>query len=209
MNLQHFAEGDKNYRASTGVDEFYYGVVADALTAETIERVKFLQTITVEMPQEPVRAYGDNQTAEIAVSGGDVSVTAGFHKIPIEDKETLLGWETVDGITATGSNDNPPYVGVIFAKTFEDGSKEYVGLPKGMFTRPSVTGNTKGESTEFSTEEITASFMDREVEGFDDEKSALFARDAKGVTTNRDALFMKVFGMPHPEAGTPTEPEGA
>ncbi|MCG3418967.1 phage tail protein [Oceanobacillus sp. GSFE11] len=207
MNLQHFAD-EKNYRASTGVDEFYYGVVGDGTIAEAIERVKFLQTITVEMPQEPVRAYGDNQTAEIAVSGGDVSVTAGFHKIPIEDKETLLGWETVDGITATGSNDNPPYVAAIFAKTYEDGSKEYVGLPKGMFTRPSVTGNTKGESTEFTTEEITASFMDREVEGFDDEKSALFARDTKGVTTNRDALFMKVFGVSHPEAGTPTEPEG-
>jgi len=207
LNLQHFAE--KNYRASTGVDEFYYGVTGDGTTAETLERVKFLQTITVEMPQEPVRAYGDNVTAEIAVSGGDVSVTAGFHKIPIEDKEKLLGWETVDGITATGSNDNPPYVGVIFAKTYEDGSKEYVGLPKGMFTRPSVTGNTKGESTEFSTEEITASFMDREVEGFSEEKSALFARDEKGETTNRDALFQKIFGQPHPESGTPTEPEGA
>lgn len=200
---------EKNYRASTGVDEFYYGEVSEKLVADYIERVKFLQTITVEMPQEPVRAYGDNQTAEIAVSGGDVSVTSGFHKIPLQDKEKLLGWETVDGITATGSNDNPPYVAVIFAKTFEDGSREYVGLPKGMFTRPSVTGTTKGESTEFSSEEITASFMDREVGGFDEEKSVLFANDPKGETTNRDKLFMKIFGKPHPEAGTPTEPEGA
>lgn len=188
----------KNYRASTGVNEFYYGAVGDNVIADYIERVKFLQTITVEMPQEPVRAYGDNQTAEIAVSGGDVNVTSGFHKIPLEDKEKLLGWERVDGIIATGSNDNPPYVAVIFAKTFEDGSKEYVGLPKGMFTRPSVTGNTKGESTEFSSEEITASFMDREVEGFSEEKSALFAYDKKGETTNRDALFLKIFGKSYP-----------
>lgn len=208
MNLQHFAE-EKSYRASTGVDEFHYGVVNDEVVATELHRVKFLQTITVEMPQEPVRAYGDNQTAEIAVSGGNTSVTAGFHKIPIEDKVNLLGWETKEGITATGSGDNPPYVGVIFARTYENGSKEYVGLPKGIFTRPSVTGNTKGESTEFSTEEITAQFMDREVDGFDDEKSALFARDNKGETTNRDLLFQKIFGMPHPEAGTPSEPEGA
>ncbi|WP_077704955.1 major tail protein [Virgibacillus dokdonensis] len=195
----------KNYRASTGVNEFYYGAVGDNVIADYVERVKFLQTITVEMPQEPVRAYGDNQTAEIAVSGGDVSVTAGFHKIPIEDKENLLGWETVDGVTATGSNDNPPYVAVIFAKTFEDGSREYVGLPKGIFTRPSVTGNTKGEGVEYSSEEITAQFMDRKVEGFIEEKSVLFARDAKGETINRDALFMKVFGQAYPsENGTET-----
>lgn len=200
---------EKNYRASTGVDEFYYGIIGDGTTADAIERVKFLQNINVEMPQEIVRAYGDNTTAEMAVSSGDISVTSQFHKIPIEDKQKLLGWETVDGLTAAGSEDNPPYVAVIFAKTYEDGSREYVGLPKGMFTRPNITGATKGEGVEFSTEEIVAQFMDRKVEGFTKEKSVIFAQDKKGETTNRDALFMKIFGLPHPEAGTPSEPEGA
>lgn len=200
---------EKNYKSSTGVDEFHYGIIGDGSTAESVERVKFLQTITVEMPQEPVRAYGDNITAEMAVNSGNISITAGFHKVPLEDKQKLLGWETVDGITATGSNDNPPYVGVIFTKTFQDGSREYVGLPKGMFTRPNVTGNTKGEGTEFTSEEIAAQFMDRIVEGFSKEKSALFAYDPAGETTNRDALYLKIFGIPHPDAGTPTEPEGA
>ncbi|WP_112181379.1 major tail protein [Paraliobacillus zengyii] len=196
---------EKNYRASTGVDEFYYGEVGDALITEAVERVKFLQNITVDMPQDVVRAYGDNGTAEMAVSSGDVSVTSVFHKIPIEDKQKLLGWETVEGLTAAGSNDNPPYVACIFAKTYEDGSREYVGLPKGIFNRPSVSGSTKSGSTEFSTEEISAQFMDREVPGFSEEKSVIFAQDAKGETVNRDALFMKVFGIAHPEA----EPEGA
>ncbi|MGY3718885.1 major tail protein, partial [Sutcliffiella cohnii] len=100
----------------------------------------------------------DNKTAEMAVSSGDISVTSQFHKIPIEDKQQLLGLETVEGLTAIGSTDNPPYVAVIFAKTYEDGSREYVGLPKGLFTRPNVAGQTKGESTEFSSEEIAAQF---------------------------------------------------
>lgn len=195
---------EKNYTASTGVDEFYYGIVGDALTATELERVKFLQTITVNMPQDVVRAYGDNGTAEMAVSSGDISVTSGFHKIPIEDKQKLLGWEVVEGLTAAGSNDNPPYVGCIFAKTYEDGSKEFVGLPKGIFTRPNVIGNTKGGSTEFSSEEISAQFMDREVVGFSEEKSVIFARDAKGTTTNRDALFQKVFGVAYPTTTTTT-----
>ncbi len=197
---------EKNYRASTGVDEFYYGEIGDGITATTIERVKFLQEITVEMPQEVVRAYGDNTTAEMAVSNGDISVNSTFHKIPIEDKQRLLGLETVEGLTAVGGTDKPPYVGVIFAKTFEDGSKEYVGLPKGIFTRPNVSGKSKaGGTTEFNTEEIVAQFMDRKVTGFESDKSVIFAADKKGVNTNRDALFTKIFGLAHPGA----QPEGA
>jgi phi13 family phage major tail protein len=91
---------EKVYRASTGVDEFYYGEIGEGITAAYIERVKFLQNINIEMPQEVVRAYGDNRTAEMAVSNGDISVTSAFHKIPIEDKQKLLGLETVEGLTA-------------------------------------------------------------------------------------------------------------
>lgn len=198
---------EKSYRASTGVDEFHYGEIGDGLVAASIERVKFLQNISVEMPQEITRAYGDNKTAEMAVSSGDISVTSAFHKIPTEDKVKLLGLEVVDGITAMGSNDNAPYVAVVFAKTYEDGSKEYVGLPKGIFIRPNIEGQTKEDSSEFSSEEIEAQFMDREVDGFTDEKSVLFATDQKGSTTNRDALFMKIFGKPYPTETT--VPEGA
>lgn len=200
-------EEQKNYRSSTGVDEFYYGDIGEGLIAAYIERVKFLQEITVEMPQEIVKAPGDNKTAEMAVSSGDVSVSSQFHKIPIQDKTRLLGWETQGGLTATGGGDNPPYVAVVFAKTFEDGSREYVGLPKGIFTRPNVVGKSKGDGVEFSSEEITAEFMDREVDGFEKEHSVIFAYDEKGDTTNRDALFLKVFGKPYPKENT--EPEGA
>lgn len=201
---------EKNYRASTGVDEFYYGKGLKDITVEEIERVKFLQNITAEMPQEIVRAYGDNTTAEMAVSSGDVSVTSQFHKIPLEDKTYLLGWEkSTDGISGTGANDNPPYVPVVFAKTYEDGSREYVGLPKGMFTRPQITGATKGATTEFSSEEIVAQFMDRKVDGFTRDHSVLFAQDEAGETTQRDLLFQKVFGLPYPEDESQTEPDGA
>lgn len=189
---------EKVYKSSTGVDEFFYGDIGEGTIATYIERVKFLQNISVEMSQEVVRAYGDNKTAELAVSSGEISVTSSFHKIPLEDKQKLLGLEVVDGITAMGSSDSPPYVAVVFAKTYEDGSKEYVGLPKGVFLRPNLEGATKEDGKEFTSEEIEAQFMDREVDGFTDEKSVLFAYDKKGSTTNRDALFMKIFGMAYP-----------
>lgn len=192
---------DKNYRASTGVDEFYYGVIDESTNiAEEIERVKYLQNITVEMAQEVVKAYGDNRVAELATSSGEISVSSQFHTIPIEDKQVLLGMEKSNGLTAIGSTDVTPYVAVVFAKTFEDGTKEYVGLPKGLFTRPSIEGVTKEDSVEFSSEEMEAEFMDRKVEGFDEDKSVIFARDEKGETENRDALFLAIFGVEHPDA---------
>src|SRR5690625_6128638 len=120
--------------------------------------------MTVEMEQEIVRDYGDNKMAEMTVSSGDISVTSQFHTVPIEDKTVLLGLETAEGLTAMGVGDNSPYVAVIFTKTYEDGSKEYVGLPKGLFTRPSIEGQTKEDSVEFSQEEIEAQFMERRSE---------------------------------------------
>lgn len=206
LDLQHFAE--KNYKASTGVDEFYYAPLDESgpdIIKGDLERVKFLQTLNIEMPQEAVRAYGDNKTAELAVSSGATTVTSAFHKIPEEDKQVLFGLEkSEDDIYAYGSNDTPPYVAVIFAKTYEDGSKEWVGLTKGMFMKPNSENQGKQDSTEFSSEEVTAEFMDREVQGFEEEKSALFAKEAKGETTKRDALFQKVFGKAYSTTTTTT-----
>jgi phi13 family phage major tail protein len=197
----------KSYKSSTGVDSFYYGILGADDIALSVEHVMFLQEIGVEMPQEITKASGDNRTAEMAVSAGDITVTGKFHKLPTEDKQKILGLEVVDGLTAMGSSDTPPYLAAVFAKTYEDGSREYVGLPKGIFTRPKIEGKSKEEGkVEFSSDEIEGQFMDRKVTGFIEEKSAIFGVDKKGETTNRDAIFMKVFGKAFP-TGT-AEPEG-
>ena len=127
-----------------------------------------------------------------------------FHKLPIEDRNVLLGLETTSGgLSSYGSTDNPPYVAAVFAKTHEDGSKEWVGLPKGKFIKPEQTATSKQDSVEFSSDEITAEFMDRVVDGFSDEKSVIFGVDEKGKTASRDALFTAVFGKAYPGAEVP------
>lgn len=197
---------EKSYKASTGVDEFYYAVLNGDAAAGSPERIKFLQNITVEMPQEAVRAYGDNSTAEIAVSSGNITVSSQFHTLPVEDKAVLFGLEQdqAGGLTAIGGNDNPPYVACVFAKTYNDGSKEWVGLTKGMFMRPNISGQTKEENLEFSNEEVSAEFMDRQVNGFNEEKSVVFGRDAANETANRDSLFQAIFGQSYPTTTTTT-----
>ncbi|MDG0860325.1 major tail protein [Staphylococcus equorum] len=198
----------KNYSATTGVDEFYYAVLDPTNELKIMkgspERIKFLQEITVSSKQELEKAYGDNGIAEMATSNGEVEVSGQFHKIPKEDLVALLGLETSKGgLFAYGKDDNPPYVAAIFAKTYEDGSKEWVGLPKGKFTRPESKGTGKEDKVEFASDEISAEFMDREVKGFDGEKSVIFAVTEKNNPTQRDEIFQAIFGTDYPTGVTP------
>lgn len=198
---------EKNYLRETGIDEFYYAVIESdtdtSIATGEINRVKFLQNISIERPQSIQRAYGDNVTAQLAVSSGNVSVTGQFHKIPTEDKNTLFGLEVVEGLSSFGSDDNPPYVACVFAKTYDDGRTEWVGMSKGMFMKNNIEGQTKEDETAFTSDEVTAEFMDRFVDGFASHKSGISGEDVKGATVNRDLVFSKIFGKPYPGETVP------
>lgn len=187
---------EKNYRSFTGLTEFYYKVHGEDVQQVTDpERIKYLQEISVSKDQDIEKAYGDNQVAEMAVANGTIEVEAGFHKLPLEDRVALFGLEKSEsGIVSVG-NDTPPYVAVMFAKTMEDGSREYVGLPKGLFTFPEVEGNTKEDGVEFSSDSTTAEFMQAPVKGFEEEKAMLMGHDAKGSSIMKDAIWEAVFGQ--------------
>lgn len=204
------ATTEKNYKSFTGLKEFYYGKLnADdtGITGESPERIEFLQNISVETPQEIVKAHGDNTVAEMAVSTDVTTLTTTFHKIPIEDRAKLYGYETVNGMYGLSNEPKPPYVACVFARTAEDGGTEWLGFTKGIFTIASTEGQTKADSIEFTGDETSGEFMPREVDGVDKEMTYLIAYDPAGETTQRDALFQAVFGVPHPDAPTePTEP---
>lgn len=198
---------EKNYRAFTGLKEFYYGTLnADdsGIVEAAPERIKFLQNISIETPQEISKAYGDNGVAEMAVSTDVTTLTTTFHKIPIEDRAKIYGYEEIDGMYGLSSEPNPPYVACVFARTAEDGGTEWIGFTKGIFTLATQEGQTKGESVEFTGNETSGEFMPRKVEGTDKKITYLVAYDAPGETTQRDALFMKVFGKAYPGE----EPDG-
>lgn len=195
---------EKNYRSFTGLTEFYYkvhGAEGAVNVVKDPERIKYLQEISVSKEQSIEKAYGDNTVAEMAVSNGTIEVEAGFHKLPLEDRVALFGLEKSEaGIVSVG-NDTPPYIAVVFAKTMEDGSKEYVGLPKGLFTFPDLEGSTKEDGVEFSSDSASAEFMPAKVEGFTEQKSMLLGHDEKGSTVMRDAIWKAVFGKATTELG--------
>ncbi|PIC88429.1 phage tail protein [Sporosarcina sp. P21c] len=197
---------EKNYRSFTGLKEFYYGVLdADEkkIKEAAPERIKFLQEINVDTPQEISRAHGDNMVAELATTNGPVTLGTNFHKLPIEDRAVLLGLKTIAGGFAYTPNMTPPYVACAFSRTAEDGGTEWLFFLKGIFTTGGISGKTKEEGgVDFNSDEVNAEFMPREVEGIEDEDEAtmMVVYDAKGETTNRDAMFTLVFGVAHPDA---------
>lgn len=192
---------EKNYRTFTGLKEFYYGILnatEDGIVENAPERIKFLQNISIETPQEIAKAYGDNTVAEMAVSTDVTTLTTTFHHIPIEDRAKIYGYKEFNGMYALTAEPQPPYVACVFARTAEDGGTEWLGFTKGIFTLATTEGETKGDSVEFSGAETSGEFMPRTIDGLEDEVTYLVAYDPAGETTQRDALFQAIFGTAYP-----------
>ena len=196
-------EVEKNYLSFTGLTDFYYGTTKNddsGINETKAEHLKFLQNINITTPQEIVKAYGDNGVAEMAMSTDATQLTTQFHKIPIEDRTIIYGWETADGMHGLSDNPNPPYITCMFTRTMEDGSTEHIGFTKGKFKMADVEGETKGESVTFGSDSTEGEFMARDVDGFKKKMTFIIVADEPGKTENRDKLYKKIFGVEHPDA---------
>src|SRR5690625_3404009 len=182
------AEEKKNYKSFTGLKEFYYGEldeVTNAIKGSEAERIKFIQNISIETPQEIVKAPGDNVIAEMAISTDSTTLTTTFHTLPIEDKKRLYGLKDLNGLTAVTGNPKPPYVACMFARTNEKGGTEWIGFTKGMFMMPNIEGQTKEPgSVEFGTAETEGEFMSREVSGLDEKVTYLIGMTSQAKLHN-------------------------
>ncbi len=201
------ATEEKNYLSFTGLTHFYYGTTSSddsGINESQAERIKFLQNINITTPQDIVKAYGDNGIAEMAVSTDATGLTTQFHKIPIEDRTIIYGWETSSGMHGLSNDPNPPYVTCMFTRTMEDGSTEHIGFTKGKFMMADIESETKGESVEFGSDSTEGEFMARPVDGFDKDMTFIIVADEPGETENRDKLYKTIFGVEHPDATEPT-----
>ncbi|QHW36850.1 hypothetical protein GZH82_05655 [Staphylococcus ursi] len=194
LNLQHFAESTGVSGIAIGVTNFYWAPIETDTDKEWEvkggHRTRFLKEIEVDRPQETEEEYGDNIVAATAVSNGKLSVKTTFVSIPAEQKAFLAGAKKGEGGFKYGANDIPPDVAVVFERTNHDGSSEWVGLFKGKFTRPSLSGQTKQDKVEFQNDEVEGSFVDR----LFDESSHVTGFDKKGEHKGRDYVFTETFG---------------
>src|SRR5699024_3529560 len=158
----------KNYKSFTGLKEFYYGELDESdnkISGEEEERVEFLQEISVEVPQEIEKAYGDNTVAESAVSTDSISLNTTFHTIPIEGRATIYGWggDEEEGYYLPESP-NPPYVACMFSRTSEDGGSEWLGFPKGKFMMRSMDVSTKHDDVELASDETEEEVIPNQID---------------------------------------------
>lgn len=199
------------YNAATGLGKLYYAVLTEeqngTVTTSAVKEVDYVQEMSIEFGEELEKAYGSNKVAEIAKSAGETQLSLTFHKLPIDVQKDLLGLiehESAQNVYGFGKSTGITYATVAIPRTMEDGSMEWFGLSKGVFTRPNKEGKTKEDGVEFGSDEIEGQFMERKVEGFDEELAVVMSYDPKGSTEGRDAVFQSMFGKGFETVGTTT-----
>lgn len=202
------------YNAATGLGKMYYAVLTEqpdgSVQIGDIKDVDYVQEMELEFGEELERAYGSNKVAEIAKSAGETTLSLTFHKLPIDVQKDLLGLiehESNDNVYGFGSSSGITYTAVAIPRTMEDGSMEWFGLSKGVFTRPNKEGQTKEDGVEFGSDEIEGQFMERAVGGFNEELAVMMAYEPKGSTDGKDAVFQSIFGKTENTTETVTAPE--
>ena len=202
------------YNAATGLGKMYYAVLTEqpdgSVQIGNIKDVDYVQEMELEFGEELERAYGSNKVAEIAKSAGETTLSLTFHKLPIDVQKDLLGLiehDTNANVYGFGSSSGITYTAVAIPRTMEDGSMEWFGLSKGVFTRPNKEGQTKEDGVEFGSDEIEGQFMERAVGGFNEELAVMMAYEPKGSTEGKDAVFQSIFGKTENTTETVTVPE--
>lgn len=174
--------------AKIGLKNFYYATATEAadgkITYGTATKLAKAISATFEPTVSDATLYADDAVAErdAGVTGG--TLTLGIDRFDVETAAALLGHTTDKdkGVLISNVTDVAPYCGVGRVVTLmQDGVYKYraVFFPKVKFQEPSSDNQTKGESTEFGTYEISGTVVPttsgewRKEEIFDTEAAAV------------------------------------
>src|SRR5699024_1702843 len=190
----------KNYSATVNISGFYYAKMKqdskEGVSYDEPVHVPFAQSVSIETEQSIEKSYGDGVVAEMVVSTGVTTVSMGWHNIPLEVRQDLLGLETEDGLTIQKGQVTPPDVAITLIQEKNDGSKEMVGLTKGKFMLPSVEGASKEESVEFQNHEIEGEFSSRHYDDIAQILAHIEADDEKDTEKKfKDKVFLNSEGL--------------
>lgn len=121
--------------------------------------------------------FADDGPFDTAASQGEIGLELNIADLTLEQQAFLLG-HTLDanGILRKRGSDVPPWVAVGYRSLKSNGKYRYVWLTKGKFTLPEENNQTKGDSIEWNTPTINASFVKRQC---DDEWELVIDEDSK------------------------------
>lgn len=152
-----------------GVKNFYYAICTKddetGVTYGTPKRIVGLNTIEINPTVQRATAYGDDVPLETASSISEITVNLDSVYLPLEDKASLLGHTVTDGVMISKTDDESPYVAIIFESKQTKGAIQYEKLLKGKFSEVQETFNTKGENIEYQLHSLQGSFVARAYDG--------------------------------------------
>lgn len=148
--------------AKIGLNNFRYGVLTEAAdgTPSYDGAKKSAKAIScnVDISTNEATLYADDVLAESDTSFQSGSITVGMDDDNLEMQAAFLGHEITDGELERKADDAAPYIGFgrVIPKMVNNVKKYKVEfLYKVKFSEPSQDDNTKGESLEFGTIELS------------------------------------------------------
>ena len=159
--------------ATVGLKDLYYAKITES-TAENATKT------TYDVPKRMAKAISADLTVEVAegtlhaddgVDAVEREFSGGELTLNINDLENyviadILGQEAGDdGVVYANAGDNAPYVAVGFRAKKPGGKYKYIWLYKVKFAIPNENYQTKGDSIEFHTPEITGTILQRPDDG--------------------------------------------
>lgn len=148
--------------AKIGLKNFLFGILTEdsdgSASYGAAQKPAKAISCSVDISNNDVKLYADDVVAESDTSFQSGSVTLGIDDEDDAMLATLLGHEIVGGVMTRNSSDIAPYVGLgrIVTKMVGGAYKYKVEfLCKVKFSEPSQENNTKGESLEFGTSELS------------------------------------------------------
>lgn len=126
--------------------------------------VRMAKAISAEMSVEVAEAilYADDGADEVVKEFVNGELTLNVNDLLPADLAAILGQtQDADGVVYAGEEDDPPYMAIGFRAKKANGMYKYIWLYKVKFAIPSENYETKGDSIEFTTPEITGQFIKR------------------------------------------------
>ena len=126
--------------------------------------VRMAKAISAEMSVEVAEAilYADDGADEVVKEFVSGEITLNVNDLLPADLAALLGQtQDEDKVVYAGEDDEPPYMAIGFRAKKANGMYKYIWLYKVKFSIPSESYQTKGDSIEFTTPEITGQFIKR------------------------------------------------
>ena len=187
--------------AKVGISKLHYAIIdsshEDSPTSNpTYGTIKApncgIVSADVSVDSNKVSLYADNMVWESETSMGDINLSLDLADLPLEVQADLLGhtYSSTDHTLIKKSSDTAPYVAVGFEFLLAGSKKLAVWLYKGKFAEPNMNGQTKGENTEYQTNEISGIFAALKGGG-DNTGRWLYAQEF-GSSASTDSFYTSV-----------------